>query len=204
MTPTARCLLVIAATFIGAAPAHAEFPFAVRARGGIGFGGGSANQTSTAGLMGMAAADAVWRRTPGRAIVVTFEGGGGPLGGSYVLDHGSYIDEVSRVALTVNLEVSRPPGPGVASYMLGGVGVGRVTTSGGTPPPGWTPDQPPTRIHVDRTAWGPALAGEVGLRLTPAPGPLGFLLGVRGSGMFAPHSSAGGVAAFFGLTIHPQ
>jgi len=108
------------------------------------------------------------------------------------------LGEIEHGSVLVEYERSYPPNSGVAGYVQGGLGIARLRASGSSYLEG--EGSRPERPKYD---WGPALSGEVGLRLVPPPGPIGFLLGLRSSNALTPHSSSHVLAFQFGLTVHP-
>jgi hypothetical protein len=183
-----------------ASPARAEFPAAVSAWGGFGNGWGSRSGVVNDGSFVLVGAEAAWRFAPGRALVVTYEGGGGPLASGRQLATISYLDRFDHVGVTVGPEFSFPSGSGTSLFCRGSAGMGRVTTDGyesirvydGSP---WEP----ARV----TETGFALSGAAGFRLVPRPGPVGFVFAIHAAQTWTRHSRCGGFGATFGLTIYP-
>src|SRR5436309_2520793 len=76
-------------------PAQAEFHAAPSAWAGAGAGWGHREEVWEAGPFGLGGVEAAWRFAPGRALVATHEGAGGPFGISYIPE-GPHLDGVEH------------------------------------------------------------------------------------------------------------
>lgn len=169
--------------------ARAEFPAAVSVVVGVGpmtssYGGDS----RTWWLSAVFSAQVAWRAWPGRSVTATYQRGEAG-GGLTSIPGDSGPHGVSYTAYLAGMEFSKP-GPGVRGYLEVAAGVGSVAVD-------VRPDTPPRA--------GPALSGTAGLRLTPAEGGAGLLVGIRSSHVFAAGSRAHSpVALFLGFTVRPN
>lgn len=178
----AAAAVIAAFPILLTAPAHAEFPWALRASGGIGL--------LSSGLAGVGAVEVVWRRAADRAIVLGAEAAGTLGGHKYPLDRywPGYFTGNPDWHESLVLSMERSTGRPVAGYVQGGLGIGRTRA------PGRTPDM----------TYGFAMSAVGGLRITPRPGPVGILLGARWTHVHT-HRSVSSAAGFaIGITIHPQ
>jgi hypothetical protein len=181
--------LAAALAFAGVAtrPARAEFPIAVQLTAGAGVGAAKAEGLGTGPFAGMAAIDLDWRSRPGHALVLSFEGGATGCPCSHVPER-RVIDSAGHGALLLGVEHS-DPGTGMRPYMQGGIGVGQARAGIGSD---------------ERVRYGLAVGWGGGFRIIPPPGPLGFVLGVRTSHVFAAGMRTHLAAFTLGLTLHPR
>ncbi len=190
------CILlgcVVALACGAAGVARAEFPFAMRVTGGIGMGSAHHYSYTGGGFGGIASLDLAWRYRPGRERIL-FGDVAGP-GVDVAIPEARFVN-ASHAAVLLGVGRSRG-GPWTAAYLQGGVGVGAITPSVQTD--GFGP------VMDERTVFGMAVGAATGVRLIPNPGPVGIVLGLRASAVFASHSASVVVALFmFGFTIHPN
>jgi len=112
------------------------------------------------------------------------------------------LEGVDYRALTLEIERSRPPGSGVATFQRVGLGPAWIKAerfpgidfvNGGFLPGPWV-------TH----ATGFAVSGTLGLRLMRPPGPVGVLVALRSSNVFAKDHRIHVLLFSLGLTIHPM
>ena len=192
--------LLIAAILVGAMPTlgHADLPVALRVSGGVGIGAGFRSGSVVGPFGAIAAADLLIRGTPGRAYLLSYEvgGAGTPGAQAYSLEHlegplgtsPPRLEGTSHQAVLAGIERSHS-WKGVSSFFLMGAGWGRIHSDLGS---------------AERTIGGLAVSASLGLRLTPRPGPVGFIFALRSSNVFTSNVTSCALTGTLGLTIHPQ
>jgi hypothetical protein len=174
-------------------PARAEFPFALRTNAGFGGGGGERSGLTIGGFAPYAGAELSWRPQPGHEWVLSYDRGAvwssatrlvsDPVGDM----HFRVTDRTGYEAVLLGIGRANP-GSGFHRFFQAGIGVGRIFD-------GWGPPS----IGTD----GLALGASAGFRFVPAPGPVGFVIGVRTSHVFAGPERVHTFALTLGLTVHP-
>ena len=195
-----RAVAIAFLSMVAAAnPARAEFPAAGSAWVGLGTGYGQREELRDSGTFGLAGLDAAWRFAAGRAIVLTYEGAGGPTGVTYIPESPHFVD-LDFQAVTAGPEFSAPSGECVEVFCRCAIGAGLVTSDAvrGMRYDGvWMPPLATLRET------GFAISGGLGLRVVIPPGPVGFTLALRGAQVYGRHSSAGARGVAFGVTLYP-
>jgi hypothetical protein len=182
------------ATLLGASAfdARAEFPVAVRGSVGLGEGGGSVKGRPTGAFGSLGAMDFAWRNQPGRAYVLSYveavESPGKALLMDPELGTPAVVENATMRAVLIGVERSRP-GAGISPYLQASLGLGRVTADIG---------------NKSLSGLGLALDGCAGLRIVPAPGPVGLLLALRTTSVVSGEARGHVWAGTLGLTLHPR
>ena len=132
--------------------------------------------------------------------VLGYEWGSGSNSTYNGIDEGTF-KHVTMQAATIGIERTHS-WSGCSPFLQLGVGVGRMTTevSPEVSPWGDLLSSPADTTSVN----GPAISAALGLRITPRPGPVGLVLGLRSSNVFTSQGDAHTLAASIGLTVHPQ
>jgi hypothetical protein len=171
----------------------------LRVSGGVGIGAGFSEGSSIGPFGGLLAVDFLVRSGPGRAWVASLELGGAGVPGA-LSSAPNQLESAGQEAILLGFERDHS-WKGVSSFLQVGAGWGRVNSDFGT---SWdelaATSGPSGRVKRD----GIALGGSWGIRLTPPPGPVGFIFALRSSNVIASNAHAHTFAGMFGLTIHPQ
>lgn len=175
---------------LAASSASAEFPLAIRATFGPGFGYAAKGGSGTGPIGGIAAVDLIWRRGDGRGVSLTLDAAGVAFPGGYstVSSGTHHLHSSVHETITIGPERHRS-GAGKAGNGHWGLGVGRIHEEYGS--------------GDVRDYHGLALTAATGIRFVAEPGPLGFACGFRTSHVFAPQMRAHVIAVVIGFTIEP-
>jgi len=187
-------VLLLLSTLVVTSASHAEVPLSWRLHFGIGPGGGHRNEMTYGTLAGFGAGDLLWRRSPSRSLVFSFEAANAPHETKLSFDPFESphyrLGDVHHEDVLIGMEHSRA-GPGFAVYLHGGVGLGRLTTE----------IVPRRGAH---STYGMGLGGGIGWRVVSPMRQLGFGFGLRTNTVIAPHARAGVLAVTLGIAFRPR
>jgi hypothetical protein len=181
------------------AVASADLPVALRVSAGAGIGAGFSGGSSTGPLGGVLAADLLVRTKPGRAWCMSYELGGAGVPGLTSLAP-NQLEGIGQQTILLGLERDRS-WKGISSFLLVGAGWGHIHSEFSSD---WNEFTGTSEPSPNNESDGLALGGSWGIRLTPPPGPVGFIFALRSSNVMAMKAHAHTLAFTFGLTIHPQ
>jgi hypothetical protein len=180
-------LLWVVAVAFAVPPASAECPVAMQVMGGIGTSSAGRDGLSTGPFGALASLDLTWRDRPGHGLLLSLETGAtGWTSSRFPEEPG--VDGADHQAILLGLERARPDG-GVRPFVQAAIGVGRVIAD-----LGWE----------RRSSLGVAISACAGVRIEPAPGPIGLLVALRTSNVVSGAAHTDLLAVMVGLVVHPR
>ncbi len=170
-------------------------PFAVELTGVFGIGRGRSQDMRPFGFADLEAIDVHMRDRSNRTWLLSH------ASGDLVAVPVESTQRLHHAALMVG-RAWTAPGSGVRGYTKLMAGIGRVSPR--VDRQRFDADGSPTPAVPISVRYGPAIGASAGLRLIPAPGPVGLVLLLRTGGMYTSSAWSGFCAVSFGLTVFPR
>lgn len=176
-------------TMILTLPARADVPVSIRVDGGFGTGRGRDDQLHANRSVFVLSSDVELRVRPRSSWLASARFGGSYCSCSYpaVWPTAPQVRSFDFASALIGYEYHRAGG--VTPLVAGGIGAGRVETSG---------------PQANHRGLGIALEGTLGLRLVPDPGPVGFVAMLRTHHLIASRASVHATTLGLGLVVYPR